>query len=192
MKTRIEQHLTPDQLTALDPATGWTDLAFPPTAVNPPGGVVAATYNINESTLDFPGNADSRLDVNYQMPHEWDVDSPVYFHLHTIFSTSETNKNSVWSVKWRVLQAYSGGAIPAWTTDAPAIVAIPSAQGPTILNIKTFTPSGCGISCIIQIQLTRLASSNASDNYTGSVQVTSLDCHYKKLRALGSRTPTSL
>jgi hypothetical protein len=182
--------LTEGQEAALTPTEGWDDLVIPATAVNPPGGVQAATQNITELTLDFENGKDCRIDLVYQMPHRWKVGGELRFHLHTFRSTNETGKVARWLVKWRYAIEDSASKA-AWTDDAAVLIAVPSGTGPKIIPIKAFTMAGCGISSCVQIQLTRTAT-HSDDTYNGNVEVYNLDGHYQIARAMGSTNEGSL
>ena len=161
---------------------GWDDLVQPATAVNPPGGVGPATYNVTDSTLDFVEGSDNRCDFNFQVPHRWLEASSVKLHLHVYHSTNGVG-NTRWTVSYRVVNR--AGAKPGWTTPAAIIVAAPASTNHVVLDLLTITMAAKTISCVVQVQLVRNGG-HGNDTYGGDVQLISADLHFQSDTATGS------
>ena len=162
---------------------GWDDLVLGATAVNPAGIVGPVVYNQTQSTLDWQDNVDCRADFSFQLPHRWHEATDTHFHLHVLHADASAG-NSRWSVKWRILDRDE--AQPAWTTDATISIAAPGSTDHVLLPIKSFAMAGYRVSCIVQVQLTRLASTDALDTYEADIQMMSADLHYQSDTMTGS------
>lgn len=160
----------------------WDDLVILATGVNPPGAIGPPSYNVTDATLDFVGNGDNRVDLNFQLPHSYMTGSAADFHIHYKCSTTGTG-NVRWNIKYRWYSI--NGVIPAYS-DTTITMPIPTPGASNkhytaeMLGTGSLTGANQGISSIMQVQLTRMAGTDGDDTYTGNIQAISFDMHIQK------------
>lgn len=157
----------------------WDDLAFPATAINPPGIASDPTFNTTYITWDF-SSADV-LFIAGQLPHEYKEGSSIVPHVH--WQPSNTNQGTfVWKLEytWRNLD----GAWSSLTTSTKTVTPGGTAYTAQMDDFTTIAGTGMEISSLWQCKLSRAA---ADDNFTGDAMLIEFDIHFKK-DALGSRS----
>jgi hypothetical protein len=169
----------------------YDDLVIPGTAINPTGAAGAATLNQNTGLLEFSGTADQVCTFSWQLPHGWsgayqddEGMAIVVPHLHVRFLTA-TETNSRWKFEWDpegVTKDFTND-YEAWTTLSTVTKANSNnAKRHTIVSFGNLDLPGKTISTIVHGRVTRLASSDAADNYTGLVALYSADLHIRRRR----------
>jgi len=161
--------------------TVWEDLRFPATRVRL-GSLSKPDFNYTDITVDFDPTSDETIYVNAQMPHRWKEGSAINPHIHWI---QNQNVNIPWKFEYRI-QANSAAKTTAWSTKTLDQLSYTYVSGN--LNQISYASSmidmtGYGISCILQMKLTRDVS---EDSYSGDAQLYELDIHFQ-IDTLGSQ-----
>jgi hypothetical protein len=169
----------------------YDDLVIPGTAINPTGAAGAATLNQNTGLLEFSGTADQVCVFSWQLNHGWsgayqddDGMAIVIPHMHVRFLTA-TATNTRWKFEYDVagVDQDFANAYEAWTTLDTVTKANPNnARRHAIVSFGNLDLPGKTISTIVHGRVTRLASSDGADNYTGLVALYSADLHIRRRR----------
>jgi hypothetical protein len=173
----------------------WNDLIVSAVGVNPTGGASAPAVNATTGLLEFSGTADNIICGCWQMTHGWAaaltagaVGYIVRPHMHVRWPTS-TATNARW--KLEVDRVTPNGThentYGNYTTLTTITVANPQDVNKSALvsfgdlDMTGYTTG----STLIHFRITRLASSDAADTYTGIIALYSIDLHYQG-RGFGS------
>ena len=167
----------------------WDDLVIPGTAVNPTGAAGAATLNQDTGLLEFSGTADQTMVFCWQLPHGWSgaydaTKAIVIPHLHVRFLTA-TATDTRWKFEYDVagVDQDFANAYNVWTTLTTVTRANPNnAKTHAIVSFGDLDIPGKTISTIVHGRVTRLASSDSDDNYTGVCALYSADLHIRRRR----------
>jgi len=150
------------------------------------------TVNDAENSVDYTNAATTTdyLYLNYQMSHKWMAGTAIYPHIH--FEQANNNTpNFLFYYRW---QKNGGAKTTAWTPlkcNTAVFTYVSGTLNQIADGVSIAAPVGYGISDILQFRLCR-DTTNASglfgaDPYTGTVSVTSVDCHLQH-DTLGSRS----
>lgn len=146
-------------------------------------------------------NQDDTINIIYQMPHMWELETAVRPHIHIIPMVSASGNLYVqYQYSWAPFDQVLGAAA-TWTTGSVTIPLTPADQYKhrliTIGNISP--PVGSGPSTMLLFKTTRAGTDpldTYSTNKTGggtpaaNVGILYVDLHYQKIRA-GTLTPGS-
>jgi hypothetical protein len=152
----------------------WEDLQFPVVGVNPVGPAAAPTLSTTTGLWTFSGTTDNVAVFTYQMPHGWKMETILDPHIHFGYPAGGV-ATSVWFLEWKAASVF--GSFPATFASGTSVISVQT--GATIHQLgelMDFTPA-VGHSAIIQVQLSRLASSDARDT-AGDIILYAFDMHY--------------
>lgn len=191
--TKTTAEVERDLLEGLDnqPKTtiAWNDLRFPAQAINPVGIAADPARNVDTGLLEFSGTIDNVIMGVAQMPHDWKLESTINPHIHIVFPTANA-LNSRWKLEYNIgnINGNFANALGTWTDGGTITVQNPNN---TLLHSKghfaNIVMTGKTLSSVVLWKVTRLANSDAADDYTGIVTLLEFDIHYQK-DGLGSRT----
>lgn len=140
--------------------------------------------NDAENTIDFASNAsltDYAL-VVYQMSHKWKMGSGIYPHIHWV-QESNAIPNFLIQYRW---QKNGEAKTIGWTNyicnTANAFNYVSGSLNQITHGSAITPPAGYGISDVIQIRILRDTANGSTvfsgaDPYTGTVAISSVDCH---------------
>jgi hypothetical protein len=174
-------------------ATVWEDLRIDGLSTN--GGASEPVLTDNFAGVSgmyqrlWQGSSqDDRMFFNIQMPHAWKQGGGFEIHIHTFpWTTPAAGDTAVWefSYRWENING-NYGAFTTNTVKQP-LNGTTQWQHKLVELLNMATPAvGKTLSSILTCRLRRLASSNASDTYTGGMGVLYVDGHYE-VDALGSK-----
>lgn len=134
----------------------------------------------------FRNAQNDELHLRFQMPHGWDPETSVKFHIHTVALTDPAAEQAV-RFEGQYAWVETGGAeVPAnaaWTT-----FAVDFAVSPGDVNLhrvaglfEATPPDGAQESAILLVYVKR-AGGAAEDTYTGNLAVLSLDVHLQRVK----------
>lgn len=152
----------------------WEDIQFPIVGINPAGPAAAPTLSATTGLWTFSGTADNVAVFTIQMPHGWTKGTELDPHIHFGYPTGGV-ATSAWHLEWKA--ASVNGSFPATWASGTSVISV--GTGATVHQLGSlidFTPA-VGHSGIIQIQLSRLASSDARDT-AGDIILYAFDMHY--------------
>ena len=160
----------------------WDDLRFPSSGLNPAGSTAPAIVNTTTGMLSFAGTADNIIGGIAQMPHAWKYASTVRPHLHLMFPTSNTGKNTRWKFEYNRGNANENfehafgtyTALPIITVANPAATAKQVLAAFGDLDMAGYRGSAC-----ILWRITRMAASDAADDDTNAAILLEFDIHYQ-------------
>lgn len=164
----------------------WDDLSFPVIGVNPTGPATSPGVDTVDGTWLFSGTADNVAALQVQGRHSQVKNTYLDPHIHVQNTTAATGTTR-WRLEWEcagVNQKFTG----AWASETTTVVLTNSTQTHQIFELPDINTSGAGDSYICKIRLSRLASSDAADNYTQDCRLLAFDCHFKQ-QSLGSVLP---
>jgi hypothetical protein len=175
---------TVDQLATAVFGEEWDDMMTVGTGIIPPGAPSDPTRSTTTGLLGFSGTQDNVVVGEWQMSHQWKP-GIVKPHIHLRFQTS-TATNTRWLFEYDVSSVNGDFVNNSGTLTTLATITIANPQ-----NVKKHVVQGFGDidlstykeSAVILWRITRLASSDAADTYTGVVELLSLDLHYQKNKA---------
>lgn len=159
----------------------WDDLRFPATGISLGGFTAPPDVQADTGLLLFNGiDTVETVGVLAQMPHTWQVGSPVRPHVHWA-KTTDAAGDVAWTLRYKW---FSRGELQGnWSNVITATVATPeggpgSTQVEVISTFGDLTPPGsCGVSSLILIQLGRLYSAEG-DTYEADALLYEFDIHY--------------
>jgi hypothetical protein len=182
--------ITVSELTLTD--TAWDDLRFPSQAINPSGAPDAPNRSQTTGLLEFSGSTDNVIMGVAQMPHSWKEGTAISPHMHLRFPTS-TATNTRWKFEYDMANPGADFVnAPGVFTDGGTITAA-NAQNTkrhAMFDFADITMTGKTLSCCILWKITRLANTDAADNYTGVTELLEFDIHYE-IDKLGSDSEIS-
>lgn len=161
--------------------TGWDDLRFPASAINPLGAVADPQRNANTGVLEFAGNADNIIAGVAQMPHSWKRGSAIYPHLHLRFITSAAG-NTRWKLEYDISDADTPFIQNYGTYSDGGTITVANPQNAKREILASFNPiqmTGLKESAVVLWRITRLASTDALDTDTTAVALLEYDIHYE-------------
>jgi hypothetical protein len=175
---------TVDQLAVAVFGEEWDDMLTVGTGINPPGAPSDPPRSTTTGLLEFSGTQDNVIVGEWQMSHQWKP-GIVKPHIHLRFPTS-TATNTRWKFEYDVASVNGDFVNNSGTLTTLATITIANPE-----NVKKHAVQGFGDidlstykeSTVILWRITRLASSDAADTYTGVVELLSLDLHYQKNKA---------
>ena len=175
---------TVDQLAVAIFGEEWDDMLTVGTGINPPGAPADPFRSTTTGLLEFSGTQDNVIVGEWQMSHQWKP-GIVKPHIHLRFPTS-TATNTRWKFEYDVASVNGDFVNVSGTLTTLATITIANPQ-----NVKKHTVQGFGDidlsaykeSCVILWKISRLANSDAADDYTGVTELLSLDLHYQKNKA---------
>jgi hypothetical protein len=175
---------TVDQLATAVFGEEWDDMMTVGTGINPPGAPSDPSRSTTTGLLEFSGTQDNVVVGEWQMSHQWKP-GIVKPHIHLRFPTS-TATNTRWLFEYDVASVNGDFVNNSGTLTTLATITIANPE-----NVKKHVVQGFGDidlstykeSTVILWRITRLASSDAADTYTGVVELLSLDLHYQKNKA---------
>jgi hypothetical protein len=155
----------------------WDDLRFPAQAIG--AGASGVTWDSTYGGMKYPSNADSSIQAVAQMPHSWKEGSNIRPHIHWQ-PAAGTALGSVATV-WRLCVVWRNNGETQGAATCATVTVTPSASSTLALQITEFpelTATGKNISSILDITLTRLASTSAADNMLTDAILKEFDIHY--------------
>lgn len=161
---------------------GWDDLRFPATGLNPPGLVSDPDIDSDDGLPLFDAASTELMTVLAQMPHGWVEGSKIIPHVHWTKTTSASG-NVLWRFEYQV--ANVGDAFPGSWTQIDATSTVPgtpdnnNANEHLISSFGTLDMSGCEISCILKMRISRVGG-DASDTYGADAKLLEFDIHYER------------
>jgi hypothetical protein len=171
--------ITVSELTLTD--TAWDDLRFPAQAINPAGAASDPQRSTTTGLLEFSGSADNVIMGVAQMPHAWKYGTAISPHLHLRFPTS-TATNTRWKLEYDIADVNGNFTNASGTFTDGGTITIANPQNVNKHVIADFTDivmTGYGLSTIVLWKISRLASSDAADTFTGLAQLLEFDIHYE-------------
>ncbi len=133
-------------------------------------------------------NQISYMDGQIQFDHDWELDTEIRVHIHTIPMANGAG-NVFW--EWKYYFAAIGGVIPAdagWTSGNTTVPLTAGDQyDHHVRTLFTLTPSSANASSILMFQVSR--NTGVSDTYTtgkdhgtanANLAVLYIDAHYQK------------
>jgi hypothetical protein len=152
----------------------WEDLQFPIVGVNPAGPAAAPTLSTTTGLWTFSGTTDNVAVFTFQMPHGWQKGTEIDPHIHFAYPAGGV-ATSVWFLEWKAASVF--GTFPATYASGTSVISVQTGANVHQLGeLIDFTPA-VGHSAIIQVQLSRLASSDARDT-AGDLVLYAFDAHY--------------
>ena len=162
--------------------TTWDDLRFEAGAIDPAGLVAAASRDTSTGMLSFAGNLDNSIGGLAQFPHAWKSGTIIRPHIHLVFPTSNTWKNTRWKFEYNRSNVNADlennygtySAMTAITVANPA-----NAKKQVIASFGDLTMAGyIGSTCMLW-KVTRLAQSDAADDDTNAAILLEFDIHFQ-------------
>ena len=153
-------------------------------------GFTSEAYRDTGVTMEFVDHDQvSVMDGQLQIDHDWDLDTLIRMHMHTIPMTG-VDGNVYWSFKyWFSPLSTVIPAVASWTTDNVTTTYVAADQYKhKITQIFEFTPSSASASSILLFQISRLAT-NILDTYdtnkdhgtaVSNLGIMYIDAHYMK------------
>jgi hypothetical protein len=157
----------------------WEDLQFPISGVNPAGPAAAPTQSTADGLWDFSGTTDNVAVFWVQMPHGWSQSLKTLDpHIHWL-NENTTVATAVFSLQWRYAAPFANFS-GTWDGSSTIVLSTTNStathQISTFANITIANPKHSGM---LQIQLSRLASSDSRDTHnTGAIRLLAYDLHY--------------
>lgn len=165
----------------------WEDLRFPAVGINPAGITNAAVNDTTDGLLNFSGTVDNVIVMQAQMPHGWLNNSEISPHLHLLNSGDATGTTR-WRLEWKIADVMDN--FPSdWASETITCVLPNSSSTHRLYTFAHIDMTGKQDSCMILLKLTRLAQSDAADDYASIVKLIEFDIHYKQ-EAFGSINET--
>jgi hypothetical protein len=155
----------------------WDDLRFPANTIARP---VANAAQVNDSyfsgqVLDFTsGNKDQSVQLSAQLPHGWQEETDVCFHVHITGSSDTTG-----TVQWSFTYTWSNidGSV-ATESDVSVTTDITKGNDFHILaDIADLSATDKTISSILLCSMTRMGT-QAGDTYAGDIHLMEADFHW--------------
>lgn len=157
--------------------SGWEDLRFPATIINPMGAPGPATYDPNSLAFSFAANAIESIAIIAQMPHGWKVGSDIHPHIHWHPTTTDVG-NVLWRMeyKWTNINEVESGS---WTT----IDYLEAGDGVTnkyqIAPFAIISGLGKTLSSILKIKISRIGN-DGTDTFATAALLDEFDIHYQE------------
>lgn len=161
----------------------WDDLSFPVIGVNPVGPSTAPSVDPLDGTWLFSGTADNVAAMQIQGRHSQVKNAVLDPHIHVQNTTAATGTTR-WRLEWEaagVGQSFSG----VWSSQTVTITLANSTQTHQIFELPDISTTGKNDSYICKVRLSRLAASDAADNYAQDCRLLAFDCHFLQ-QSLGS------
>ena len=159
----------------------WDDLRFPSQGINPPGAASDPVRSTTTGLLEFSGSTDNVICGIAQMPHSWARGSTIYPHLHLRFLTSSAT-NSRWKLEYHIADNITPftNSYGIYTDGGTITIANPQNVNKEVLQgFNPIVMAGLKESAVVVWKITRLANSDAADNYTGIVVLLEFDIHFQ-------------
>lgn len=165
--------------------TTWEDLRMPAQSINPAGSTAPPSVDNATGMLSFAGNADNIIAGVAQMPHGWKHGSAIRCHLHLIFPTTASAKDTRWKLEYNRSNVNGNFEHAYGTYTAMTVITVrnPAATAKQVVaSFAELDMTGyIGSTCLLW-RITRLASSDAADNDTAACILAEFDIHYQKDR----------
>lgn len=163
----------------------WEDLRFPATSLNPPGPADGATLvatwgpGNNMLALEFPDASTKSIWCNVQLPHGWQLGTPLYPHLHVAPNVTNTG-----NVRW--LMSYSWANVLGDDITFGAVQTNPTTQAIAsnsqfkhlLHNLGTIAGTGKTESSMLCMKIDRLGGDEL-DTFGAAIHVLEFDIHYR-------------
>ena len=169
-------------------APGWDDFTMPASGINPPGAVSDPPRSTTTGLLEFSGTADNILAGVMQLPHRWAEGTEIRPHIPVRFTTS-TATNTRWKFEYDIASPTGNFTNNSGTYTDGGTITIANPQNVKKHVLGGFTAiamTGHTLSANVLWKITRLASTDAADNYTGVVELLDFDMHFQTDRPAGS------
>ena len=161
----------------------WEDMRFPANAIDPVGSAAPATRDTTTGMLSFSGSSDNTIAGIAQLPHAWLKGSVLRPHLHLVFPTSNTGKNTRWKFEYNIANPNEnfGSAYGSYSALPVITVANPAATAKHVLaSFADLTMTGYRESTVILWRISRLANSDAADDDTNAAILLEFDIHFQR------------
>ena len=161
---------------------GYDDLRFPAVGINLPGGAADPTRDNTTGLLVFSQTLDNVIAGVSQMPHSWGrARYPIVKpHIHLRVNTA-TTAVSRWQFEYDVASVNDNFANALGTYTSLPAVSFTNPNSTTkhaILSLGDLDLTGNRESCVILWRVWRLASSDAADVDTSTINLLEFDIHY--------------
>lgn len=167
--------------------SGWEDLRFPATAINPLGAASPMTFDTTNIGFTAGPSGTSVIAIIGQIPHAWEVGTSIYPHVHWSPTTTHTG-NVLWRLEYKwtnIGDTDAGSFTPVDVLDAGDGTAFKH----QLASFGEVSGTGKTISSMLIMRVSRIGG-DGTDTYTGDALLREFDIHYK-MDAIGSTTETS-
>ncbi len=174
-------------------ATSWTDLVVNPSTARNSGGFVplwAVFVAPNVYTWFFEDAKTQEVDFSVQMPHNYKEGSKIYPHIHWSSTSAPGSQRVRWVMDYQWVNLMDNFAATGNTSVYGTVLAVNNSTSLAAFQ-SVITPINTGgvdnagivgtgkkISSILLCHLYR-DGNNASDTYSGSAALLSIDFHYE-------------
>lgn len=157
-------------------ASRWDDLKVPAASINPPGAASDPDRDATDGTWLFDGGSTEVLFFQVQIPHSWEIGTPLSPHIHWVKTTSAAG-----TVKWRMNYRVApiGQVFSAWSADDDATLVVDDNDTAESHALSAFTDiawAGTGVSTMFLIKLSRIGG---DDTYAADAKMLEFDIHIK-------------
>jgi hypothetical protein len=165
----------------------YEDLQFPIAGVNPVGPSTAPSVDNEDGLWTFSGTADNVAALQVQMPHSWIKFTAIKPHAHILNSAAATGTIRL-RLEYKIANVHDDFPA-AWASETLTITVANSTATHQLFSFTDIDMTGKGHSAILKMRLSRLAASDAIDDYTSAVKLCGFDLHYLR-KTLGSINST--
>ena len=159
--------------------SSWDDMQFPATAINPPGQASDPDFDIVNGGWLFDSTSTELIFLMAQIPHAWDVGTPLNPHVHWQ-KTTDAAGDVFWQLdyKWCPIGEVMDAAFTTLTADTVA-TGTPDTDTTDKHLITGFTDiagTGKGISDMLVMKLSRIGG-DVDDTYGADARLLEFDIH---------------
>lgn len=159
----------------------WENLRLPAQSIALPGALTDPARDSTTGLISFSGSADAILSGAVELPHNWARGTAIRPDLRLIFPTSNTGKNTRWTLGYDIASPGSAFANTYGTYTALTAITISNpanAKKHVLASFGTIDTSAAIEGACLLWQLSRLADSDELDDDTNACILVSLNFRY--------------